>query len=121
MPESLDTRFNNRFCYDCIGQERGCSGCPVKDALDEIDSLREDVDLLTASRAELKARIARAEGLLRRIAGSLVEAQGIMRREGFVLDNLQDRWQKLAFTLYTMLAEQATDAKEWVEEGGRDA
>jgi hypothetical protein len=34
----------------------------------------------------------------------------IMKREGFVLDDLKDRWQKLAFTLYTDLVEHSRDA-----------
>ena len=39
------------------------------------------------------------------------EAQEMMRREGFVIDDLGDRWQKLAFTLYTYLAANATQAE----------
>jgi hypothetical protein len=31
------------------------------------------------------------------------KAQDIIEREGFVFDDLDYRWQKLAFTLYTML------------------
>ena len=38
------------------------------------------------------------------------EVQEIMRREGFVIDDLDDRWQKFAFTLYTMIAENASNA-----------
>jgi hypothetical protein len=33
-----------------------------------------------------------------------------MQREGFVIDDLDDRWQKLAFTLYTKLVQNATEA-----------
>jgi len=39
----------------------------------------------------------------------------IMKREGFVIDNLEDRWQKLAFTFYTMIVENATDAKSVID------
>jgi hypothetical protein len=38
------------------------------------------------------------------------EAISMMEREGFVINNLDDRWQKLAFTLYTMLVESASDS-----------
>ena len=34
----------------------------------------------------------------------------MMRREGFVIDDLDDRWQKLAFTLYSDLVASARDA-----------
>ena len=44
------------------------------------------------------------------IASGSEEAQEIMRREGFVIDNLEDRWQKLAFTFYTMLANHSAKA-----------
>jgi len=44
------------------------------------------------------------------VASRPAEAQEMMRREGFVIDDLDDRWQKLAFTLYTYLAEDATRA-----------
>ena len=33
-----------------------------------------------------------------------------IRRNDFVFDNLDDRWQKLAFTLYTMLVEESDRA-----------
>jgi hypothetical protein len=38
------------------------------------------------------------------------KARDMMEREGFVIDNLDDRWQKLAFSLYTMLVEGASDS-----------
>ncbi|HUW11165.1 MAG TPA: hypothetical protein VM537_15655 [Anaerolineae bacterium] len=43
------------------------------------------------------------------------EVQAMMRREGFVIDDLEDRWQKLAFTLYTYLAENATQAQAAID------
>ena len=45
------------------------------------------------------------------VAARPAEAQEMMRREGFVIDDLGDRWQKLAFTLYTYLAANATQAE----------
>lgn len=44
------------------------------------------------------------------VASGSDEAQEILRREGFVIDNLEDRWQKLAFTFYTMLASYSAKA-----------
>lgn len=31
----------------------------------------------------------------------------IFKNEGYVFDNLEDRWQKMAFTLYTEIVDQA--------------
>ena len=42
----------------------------------------------------------------------------MMRRNGFVFDNLDDRWQKLAFTLYTDLVELSERADEILTVGG---
>lgn len=39
-------------------------------------------------------------------------ALAMMEREGFVFDNLDDRWQKLAFSLYTMLVESAGESEQ---------
>jgi hypothetical protein len=47
------------------------------------------------------------EDVCNKVASRPVEIQELMRREDIVLDNLDDRMQKFAFTLYTMLA---TDA-----------
>jgi len=44
-------------------------------------------------------------------AGRTGEVQAMMTREGFVIDDLDDRWQKFAFTLYTMLAADAGHAE----------
>lgn len=44
------------------------------------------------------------------------EALAIMRREGFVLDDLNDRWQKLAFTLYSSLCELESKSRYLFEE-----
>lgn len=38
------------------------------------------------------------------------EARDVMDRHGFILTNLDDRWQKLVFSLYSMLVEAALDA-----------
>jgi len=44
------------------------------------------------------------------------EVQAMMRREGFVIDDLKDRWQKFAFTLYTMLVGNATQAQTAIDQ-----
>lgn len=44
------------------------------------------------------------------------EEQDKMRSNGFVIDNLDDRWQKLAFTLYSDIAEMSMRAKQLIEE-----
>ena len=49
-----------------------------------------------------------------------LQAQEMMRREGFVIDDLEDRWQKLAFTLYTYLAENATQAEAAIAKAKAD-
>ena len=38
------------------------------------------------------------------------KARAMMEREGFVIDDLDDRWQKLAFTLYNALVANAIQA-----------
>jgi len=39
----------------------------------------------------------------------------VMRANGFVIDNLDEPWQKLAFTLYTDIAALSTEAKQILE------
>ncbi len=36
-------------------------------------------------------------------------------KNGFVIDNLDDRWQKLAFTLYTDIAALSSEAEQILE------
>ena len=42
--------------------------------------------------------------------------QELMRQHGFVIDNLEDRWQKLVFTLHTNDAALSTEAEQILEE-----
>ena len=49
------------------------------------------------------------------------EVQAMMRREGFVIDDLGDRWQKFAFTLYTMLVGNATQAQAAIDQAKGEA
>ena len=39
----------------------------------------------------------------------------MMEQNGFVIDNLDDRWQKLAFTLYTEILGLSTQAEQILE------
>ena len=54
-------------------------------------------------------------------AGKPSEAIEIMRREGFVIDNLDEPWQKFAFTLYTMLVGNATQAQAAIDKAEGEA
>ena len=42
--------------------------------------------------------------------------QELMRVNGFVIDDLDDRWQKLVFTLYTDIAALSSEAEQILEE-----
>lgn len=42
--------------------------------------------------------------------------QEMMRVNGFVIDDLDDRWQKLVFTLYTDIAALSSEAEQIIEE-----
>jgi citrate synthase len=64
----------------------------------------EEVDRL---RAENKEFLAVCETAI----GQIDQAQTIMRDNGYVIDDLSNRWQKLAFTLYNLLVETATEAE----------
>lgn len=50
--------------------------------------------------------------LARLIASKPAEVRSIMERHGFVIDNLDDRWQKFAFTLYTIIIEMAEKSND---------
>jgi hypothetical protein len=49
------------------------------------------------------------------VKGKVEEAKRMMKREGFVIDDLDDRWQKLAFTLYTDIVALSTEAEQILE------
>jgi len=51
-------------------------------------------------------------GFLAKVKNQVMVSQEMMRRNGFVIDNLDDRWQKLAFTLYTDIAALSTEAEQ---------
>ena len=57
---------------------------------------------------------------LEEVAKQPDKAVEIMKREGFVIDNLEDRWQKLAFTFYTMLVESSGNAKALIEKAAEE-
>ena len=49
------------------------------------------------------------------------EEQEKIRANGFVFDDLDDRWQKLAFTFYSDIAEMSMQAKALLEQEAPDA
>ncbi len=69
--------------------------------------------------ADMLAYIKGLEGLLREFTHTPQEMQEMMRREGFAIDNLDDRWQKLAFTLYAQIVSMATEADNYLKECGK--
>lgn len=67
------------------------------------------------TRTQLEEIVARETATLRealeRIEPEAKEIIDIMRRNGFVIDNLDDRWQKLAFTIYSHLVHASSIAR----------
>lgn len=49
------------------------------------------------------------------VKGHPSKMQDLMRRHGYVIDNLDDPWQKLAFTLYTEIVELSSQARDLLE------
>ena len=49
------------------------------------------------------------------VKGKMDEEQAKMRSNGFVFDDLGDRWQKLAFTFYSDIAEMSMQARQLLE------
>lgn len=49
------------------------------------------------------------------VKGKVEQEKLMMERNGFVIDNLDDRWQKLAFTLYTAIVGLSTEAEHILE------
>jgi hypothetical protein len=54
-------------------------------------------------------------GFLIKVKNLIVEEQTKMETHGFVIDNLSDRWQKLAFTFYTDIARLSYDAEQLLD------
>ncbi len=52
---------------------------------------------------------------LEKAKGQIGKEIEIIKRNGFIFDNLDDRWQKLAFTLYTDILSLATEAGHILE------
>ena len=55
-------------------------------------------------------------GFLVKVKNQVLVDQEIMRRNGFVIDDLDDRWQKLTFTLYTDIAALSSEAEQLITE-----
>lgn len=54
-------------------------------------------------------------GFLKKVQAQIGIEQEKMRRNGFVIDNLDDGWQKLVFTLYSDIVALSTEAKQILE------
>jgi hypothetical protein len=89
-------------------------------AVESVGSADESLAALsTTSGRDFLTRYNEAEGLLQDITKAPQEMQEMMRREGFAINNLDDRWQKLAFTLYTRIVSMATGADAFLKGGER--
>ena len=60
-------------------------------------------------------QIATVKKFLKAVKNQIEEDKEMLRRNGFVIDNLEDRWQKLAFTLYTDIAALSPEAEQILE------
>lgn len=52
---------------------------------------------------------------LKKVSNQIELDKAKLVNNGFVIDNLDDRWQKLAFTLYTDIAALSTEAEQILE------
>lgn len=65
--------------------------------------------------AAYEAKLASAVEVMKTASTASRRQLEIIQREGFVFDGSGDRWEKLAFTLYSALVETSTDAAEWLK------
>jgi chromosome segregation ATPase len=86
-----------RQLAECQEQLAECRG-GYEDCECELDHAGEDYN-------KLYLKLVAAEAREQKYGRFAEEARDIMRREGFVIDDLDDRWQKLCFTLYNLLIE----------------
>jgi hypothetical protein len=55
---------------------------------------------------------------LKKAADRSLEVRAIMESHGIIFDKVfQDKWQQVAFTLYTMIVEAATEAEDLIARG----
>jgi len=60
-------------------------------------------------------QIATVKKFLEVVKNQIEKDKEMLRKNGFVIDNLDDRWQKLAFTLYTDIAALSCEAEQILE------
>jgi hypothetical protein len=109
--EGIDPAIWNSSCRQaCNSSGPSDANCRVRQCLIRKSYLAVQAALSTTAGADTLAHIKGLEGLLREITQAPQRMQDMMRREGFAIDNLNDRWQKLAFTLYTEIVSMATEA-----------
>jgi hypothetical protein len=59
-----------------------------------------------------KEQVATIKKFLKVVKNQIEKDKEILKKNGFVIDNLEDRWQKLAFTLYTDIAALSIEAEQ---------
>jgi len=62
------------------------------------------------------AEVAALRSALESMANASHQTLDTIKRENFVFDNLNDRWQKLAFTIYSDICQLSTDARHAIED-----
>ena len=90
----------------------------IEDAKLALVLLKEKVEIALAVKESAEAKLAGAVAIIRPASEESRKQLAIIEQEHFVFDNLEDRWQKLAFTLYSTLVGISGDAKKWLEENG---
>ena len=85
----------------------------IEELIEERDGYKEAlnvrkkaIDQATSGIGKLNERIKDLEEGIENLPGNRCEhIQAIMKKHDFVIDNLDDRWQKFAFTLYSEIVE----------------
>lgn len=92
----------------------------LKDALQEFEDVRtqarELVEIMEKGTLKMKTNEERTRAFIEAVAGKREEELEKLRHNGFVFDNLEDRWQKLAFTFYSDIAELSMLAENLLKE-----
>lgn len=94
---------------------------PVSEQLRDYDFIDHGADGILDYYAFVQRKaleVAQLEAALIEIRPKMVEAQEMMTANGFVIDDLGERWQKLAFTLYSYLVEIRAIANKALGGGG---
>jgi len=96
----------------------------LKAALQELEGVRTQAreleelmePLLEGSKVTTKAEVERTHAFLEAVRDKQEEELQKIKLNGFVFDDLEDRWQKLAFTFYSDIAELSMIARNLLAE-----